>query len=88
MQIIPLRDCPPEKLNPLFAEEIRHWREAVFWDYRPTLTVIKGFILGKTLPGYVLLSEESAIGYSYFVLDRPVSFIGFILPSRNPRIGG
>lgn len=76
MQIIPLNDCPPEKLDPLFEEEIHHWSESVFWDYRSTLNVIKGFILGKTLPGFALMSGDNAVGYSYFVVDRPVSFIG------------
>ncbi len=76
MQIIPLRDCPLEKLNPLFEEEVRHWTDSVFWDYRSTLNVIKGFILAKALPGYVLQSGDEVIGYSYYVVDRPVSFIG------------
>jgi len=76
MQIISLRDCSTEKLNPLFEEEIHHWANSIYWDYRSTLNVIKGFILAKSLPGYVLLSGDDVIGYSYYVVDRPVSFIG------------
>jgi ribosomal protein S18 acetylase RimI-like enzyme len=84
MRIVPLRDRVIGKLEPVFEEEIRHWDRGVFWDYRTTLRVIKSFIASGNLPGFALLENEELIGYSYFVVDRPVAFIGNVYV-RNDR---
>jgi ribosomal protein S18 acetylase RimI-like enzyme len=78
MQLVPLRDCPVEELNPLFAEETVHWNDHIFWDYHPTLDILKRFMRARTLPGFILGNPDRVMGYSYFVVDRTVAFIGNI----------
>ena len=78
MQLVPLRDCPVEDLRPIFSEETQHWNDYIFWDYRPTLEILERFMTSQSLPGFVLRENDRALGYSYFVIDRPVAFIGNI----------
>lgn len=78
MELVPLKDNSVEDLEPIFAEETRHWNDHIFWDYQPTLEILKRFIRARTLPGFVLREGDRAFGYSYFVVDRPVAFIGNI----------
>ncbi len=76
MEIVPLRDCPVADLTPIFAEETRHWKDHIYWDYRPTLDILRRFMTARNLPGFVLRENGRPCGYSYFVVDRPVAFIG------------
>ena len=83
MELVPLKDCSTEDLEPIFAEETRHWNDYIFWDYEPTLEILRKFIASRTLPGFVLREGKRACGYSYFVIDRPVAFIGNIYVSDD-----
>jgi ribosomal protein S18 acetylase RimI-like enzyme len=76
MEVVPLGDTSVEQMRGLLDEEASHWKEQLCWDYKPTLRLVKKLIDSRTLPGFVLREAKNIIGYSYFVLDRPVGFIG------------
>ncbi len=44
MQIVDLRQLSSWQIEPLLAEEARHWREDLRWDYRTSLELIKKFV--------------------------------------------
>jgi ribosomal protein S18 acetylase RimI-like enzyme len=84
MRLELLRDCPLAELTGIFQEETAYWRDQLFWDYGATLRVIRGFLASGSLPGFVLRDERGqAIGYAYYVVDRPVAFIGNIYVSNR-----
>jgi ribosomal protein S18 acetylase RimI-like enzyme len=79
MQVELLRDCSLGDLNAVFREETNYWNSQLFWDYEVTLGVIRGFVGSGCLPGFVLRAGDGSVaGYVYYVVDRPVAFIGNI----------
>jgi ribosomal protein S18 acetylase RimI-like enzyme len=76
MEVAALPDASADHLTTLFREEASHWKKQLYWDYDPTLRLVKKLVASSTLPGFVLMHGREAIGYSYFVFDRPVGFIG------------
>jgi hypothetical protein len=44
MQILDLRQISSRKLDPLFQEETRHWRDELHWDYGPSVDLIRKFV--------------------------------------------
>jgi ribosomal protein S18 acetylase RimI-like enzyme len=76
MDICPLRELEPDELEEVFLEEAQQWNEQLYWDYRPTLKIIKSYASSRSLPGFVLKQGAIPMGYSYFIVDRPVAFIG------------
>jgi ribosomal protein S18 acetylase RimI-like enzyme len=76
MEIAPLPDASDTHLDSLFQEEGSHWKQQLFWDYGPTLALVEKLVLSGALPGFVLKDGSEVVGYSYFVVDRPVGFIG------------
>lgn len=76
MQVDALREYSDRDLLPLFEDEAKAWRDQLAWDYRPTQEVIRRFVASQTLPGFVLNDGFRPVGYSYFVVDGSVAFIG------------
>jgi len=76
MRVVPLRDVGLPELEPVFEEEIQYWGTQIFWDYRATLDVIRSFLAAGTLPGLVMLEGSKVVGYSYYVIDQSVAFLG------------
>ncbi len=76
MELASLADIPVGHLAPLFREEASHWNKQLFWDYTPTLQLVRKMVASRGLPGFVLRHQGTTVGYSYFVLDQLVGFIG------------
>jgi ribosomal protein S18 acetylase RimI-like enzyme len=77
MEIAPLRDGSVKELEPVFREEIETWSRQLSWDYRPAQTLIKTYLAVGSMPGFAVKNDQGAVvGYIYFVIDRPVAFIG------------
>ena len=76
MEVVSLPEVPVDELGDVFQEEAAHWKKQLFWDYEPTLDLVKRLARRKALPGFALADRERVVGYSYYVLDRPVGFIG------------
>ena len=85
MNIIDLRQATVRQLEPLLLEEASHWREELHWDYRSALELIKRFLDAHALSGCVALNNETAIGYSFYVLEDYKALIGglYVSPNHN-----
>ena len=77
MQVLSLSDVPPQRLEEIFEQEVRYWKDELFWDYRPAVAMIGKLLASRTLPGCAVQNRtDSVIGYSYYVIHQPVGYIG------------
>lgn len=76
MRLISLADIEPERLDSILSEEVKVWKRELHWDYRPAMSLIRKFVGNGTLPGAAAEVRGRIVGYSYFVIDGPVGFIG------------
>ena len=83
MNIIDLRQATVRQLEPLLLEEASHWREELHWDYRSALELIKRFLDAHALSGCVALERDSAVGYSFYVLEDYKGLIGGLYVSQR-----
>jgi len=83
MQIIDLRQVPSRSLEPLFEQEIRHWRDELHWDYRPSVELIRKFIDSKALGGYLVSEYGKPAGYGFYVLEEYKGLIGGLFVSSD-----
>jgi ribosomal protein S18 acetylase RimI-like enzyme len=83
MQIIDLRQLHSRSLDGLFQEEARHWREELFWDYRPSIDLIRKFIDSRALGGYAAMENDRPLGYGFYVLEDHKGLIGGLFVSSQ-----
>lgn len=77
MKVVSLSSVQVSELEEIFQEEICLWRDQLFWDLTPAIELIRRYIFANSLPGYVLRDTNGSIlGYSYYVVSRPVGYIG------------
>lgn len=76
VRLQPLQSCTPAQLAALWDEEERYWSAELFWDYRPTREVLERYVGARLLPGFALVDADEVSGYTYFVADAPVAFVG------------
>ncbi len=76
MTIVDLRQLSSRQIEPLLAEEARHWREELFWDYRASLDLIKKFVDAKSLAGCAVMENGRAAGYAFYVLEDRKGLLG------------
>jgi len=86
MQILDLRQIHSESLAPLFMEEIRLWRQELYWDYRPSIELIERFIDAHSLGGFVAVEDGKPAGYGFYVIEDQKGLIGgLFVSSRFPQ---
>jgi ribosomal protein S18 acetylase RimI-like enzyme len=85
MQIADLRQTHSRTLEGLFQEEIRRWREELYWDYRPSIELIRKFIDSRALAGYVAIENGQPAGYGFYILEDHKGLIGglFVSPQHE-----
>jgi len=76
MEVAALPDVVVDQLTTVLQEEASHWKMQLHWGYEPTLKLVKKLVGLRTLPGFVLKHEQQLVGYSYYVVDQPVGFVG------------
>ncbi len=81
MQIVDLRQLHSRSLGPLFQEEVRRWREELFWDYRPSIELIRKFIDSRALGGCAAIQNGNFTGYGFYVLEDHKGLIGGLFVS-------
>ena len=81
MDIVDLRQFPSRALEPLFQQETRRWRDELYWDYRPSVELIRKFIDSRALGGYAVLEGGKPVGYGFFVLEDHKGLIGGLFVS-------
>jgi hypothetical protein len=83
MQIVDLRQLHSRSLEVLFSEETRHWREELYWDYRPSIELIRRFIDSRALGGYAAIENGRPSGYGFYVLEDHKGLIGGLFVSSQ-----
>ncbi|HUO35099.1 MAG TPA: GNAT family N-acetyltransferase [Candidatus Acidoferrum sp.] len=83
MQILDLRQVHAKTLDPLFQEEARRWQEELFWDYRPSIELIRKFVDSRSLGGYMAVIDSKPAGYGYYVLEDFKGLIGGLFVSSR-----
>ncbi len=77
MNIVALSQVNSQDLESIFRQEIQCWQDELFWDYQPAVSVIKQHISSRILPGWAIKTDSGALlGYSYYVINEPVAYIG------------
>lgn len=76
LEILDLRRVRAHLLAALFQEEQRQWREQLYWDYRPSVEIIRKHVDARGLPGYVAMSQGQAAGYCFFITEEDKATIG------------
>jgi len=83
MQIVDLRQVHSRSLDGLFREEVRFWRDELFWDYRSSIELIRKFIDARSLGGYLALEDGRPAGYGFYVLEDHKGLIGGLFVSSE-----
>jgi len=83
MQIVDLRQMHSRSLEDLFQEESRYWREELYWDYRPSIDLIRRFIDSRALGGYAAAEDSHLTGYGFYVLEDHKGLIGGLFVSPH-----
>ena len=83
MQIADLRQIHSRALEGLFQEEIQRWRDDLYWDYRPSVELIRKFVDSRALAGYVAMESGQPAGYGFYILDDHKGLIGGLFVSSK-----
>lgn len=85
MQIVDLRQVTSHMLESLFEEEVRRWRQELYWDYRPSIDLIRRFVDSHALGGYAAMENGHPAGYGFYVLEERKGLIGglFVSPQYS-----
>jgi ribosomal protein S18 acetylase RimI-like enzyme len=87
VRIVDLHQLSSRQIEPLLAEEARHWREELYWDYRTSLDLIKKFVDAKSLSGCAVIEDGHAIGYAFYVIEEHKGLLGGLYVSpRYPQL--
>ena len=83
IEILDLRHFTAPLLRPVLDAEGDVWRERLHWDYRNSARLLMQYLDRHTLPGYVALEAEHAVGYAFCVYEETKAVIGdvFALPA-------
>jgi ribosomal protein S18 acetylase RimI-like enzyme len=81
MQILDLRQVHSRALQPLFQEEVEHWRKELHWDYRASQQLIRKFIDSHSLAGYAAFEGKQPVGYGFYVFEEQKGLIGGLFAS-------
>ena len=76
MAILDLRQLNSRQIEPLLAEEARHWKQELRWDYRSSVELIKKFVDAKSLAGCAAVEDGRAAGYAFYVLEEHKGLLG------------
>ncbi|MBN2244056.1 MAG: GNAT family N-acetyltransferase [Acidobacteria bacterium] len=75
---LPISYSDPSTVFSLMEEEEKAWMQDLDWDYSPIRRILASFVRQNLLPGYVAVSGNEAIGYTYFLMNRSKGIIGAV----------
>jgi len=85
MRIIPLGEADLTALERLFDEQCEEWLALFKWDYSGPSRLIREVARHQELPGYVAMTGDETIGFSFYVIEGNRCSIGDIYVSRDWR---
>jgi ribosomal protein S18 acetylase RimI-like enzyme len=81
VQLLDLRQMQTRDLERLFEEETACWRDELYWDYHPSIDLIRRFVDSHTLGGSVAFEGSEPAGYGFYVLEDHKALIGGLFAS-------
>jgi ribosomal protein S18 acetylase RimI-like enzyme len=74
--LVDLRQLCALDLEELLEEEIRTWREQLYWDFRKSADLVRRFVDMRALQGCALIAGGEVMGYAYLVIEELKALIG------------
>src|SRR5713226_1620351 len=76
LRIVPMADADLAALESLFDEECAEWLELLKWDYKGSSMLIRDVTRQRQLSGFVAMSGNATIGFTYYVIEGSRCSIG------------
>lgn len=83
LDFIPISRADRALLTALMNEERQTYLSDLTWDNSPIQQILQSFINQNLLPGYIVISDQKAVGYTYFLIHQSKGIIGTIYASRQ-----
>ena len=71
--------------EPLFNEQCEEWLELLGWDYSAASELIRQVVRDRDLNGFVALSGNTPVGFTYYVIENIRCSIGEIFIAKAQR---
>lgn len=85
--VLPFTRLADGALDPVFADQVREWRERLGWDLDEINAMIGAAVRTKALRGSALLVGDAPAGFGFFTVEVDRCLIGdlYVVPSvRSP----
>jgi ribosomal protein S18 acetylase RimI-like enzyme len=88
LRVIPLKEADPQELDSLFDEQCAEWLALLKWDYTGPSRMIREVSRQRELSGYAVMSDKTAVGFSYYIIESSRCSIGDIYVTKDWRASG
>jgi GNAT superfamily N-acetyltransferase len=85
LKYLPISYLDETLILPLMAEEEKVWMSDLGWDYSSIRQILISFIRQKLLPGYVAITDNEPIAYTYFLVNQAKGIVGALFALKNTR---
>ena len=86
VELVDLRSVAAKRLEGLLADETKHWREELHWDFAPAAELVRQYVGTSSLNGFALVERTfsvSVVGYGYYVCEGNKALIGDLYVARH-----
>lgn len=85
ISIVPMADADLAGLERLFDEECAEWLELLKWDFKGASMLVRDVVRERRLSGFVAMSGDAAVGFTYYLVEGSRCALGDIYVSRSWR---
>lgn len=82
-RIIDLSQADVRALDPLMEEEESLWLKVLGWDYGPTRSFLRDYIMRRMLPGVAMVEGGKPVGYLYMVIEPERALLGNLYVAKE-----
>lgn len=87
IEILDLRHFPAPVLRSVIEAEGALWKQRLHWDYRPSARLLMQYLDSRSLPGYVAIEADRAIGYAFCVYEETKAIVGDVFALNGQPAG-
>jgi ribosomal protein S18 acetylase RimI-like enzyme len=81
-QLVSLKSADPPGLEALLDEQCDEWLELLNWDYSGPSRLIREVARARELPGYIVTSSRTPVGFGYYTIEPGRCSIGDVFVTR------
>lgn len=85
ISIVPMADADLAGLERLFDEECAEWLDLLKWDFKGASMLVRDVARQRQLSGFVAMSGNATVGFTYYLVEGSRCSIGDIYVSRSWR---